>query len=61
LSLLTEYWHSLEDVLTQYVGHNDNKFDYDNEGITHRKHIVADGIIFIGMKCLSHLWTNYWN
>jgi len=33
------YWHTLENVLTQYVRHNDNKFDYDNEGIAHRKHI----------------------
>jgi len=29
-----EYWYSLEDVLTKYVIHNDNKFDYYNEGIT---------------------------
>jgi len=36
------YWHTLEDVLTQYVRHNDNKFDYDNQGIAHRKQIIAD-------------------
>ena len=24
------YWHTLEDVLTQYVRHYHNKFDYDN-------------------------------
>ena len=42
------YWHSLEDVLTQYVRHNDNKFDYDNQGIAHRKHIVVNRIIYIG-------------
>jgi len=29
----------LDDILTKYVRHNDNKFDYDNEGIAHRKHI----------------------
>ena len=29
------YWHTLEDVLTQPVRHNDNKFYYDNEGIAH--------------------------
>ena len=46
----TEYWHTLEDVLTQYVRHNNNKFDYDNEGIAHRKHIVADGIRYIGKE-----------
>jgi len=33
------YWHTLEDVLTQYVRHSNNKFDYDNQGIEHRKHI----------------------
>jgi hypothetical protein len=27
------YWHTLEDVLTQYVRHSNNKFDYDNQGI----------------------------
>ena len=34
----------MEDVLIQYVKHSDNKFDYDNEGIAHRKHIIADRI-----------------
>jgi hypothetical protein len=46
----TEYWHTLDDVLTQYVMHNDNKFDYDNEGISHRKHIIADWIRYIGKE-----------
>jgi len=36
--------------LTQYVRHNDNKFDYDNEGIAHRKHIIADRIRYIGKE-----------
>ena len=27
--------------------HNDNKFDYDNEGIAIRKHIIADSIRYI--------------
>ena len=35
------YWYTLDDILTKYVRHNDNKFDYDNEGIAHRKHIKA--------------------
>jgi len=38
------YWHSLEDVLIQYERHNDNKLDYDKEGIAHRKHIVVNRI-----------------
>jgi len=38
------YWHSLEDVLTQYVRHNDNKFEYDHERIAHRKHIVVSQV-----------------
>ena len=46
----TEYWHTLEDILTQYVRHNDNKFDYDGEGIAHRKHIIADRIRYIGKE-----------
>jgi hypothetical protein len=45
-----EYWYTLEDVLTQYVKHNDNKFDYDNEGIAHRKHIIVDRIRYIGKE-----------
>ncbi|MBD6956391.1 MAG: hypothetical protein F9Y92_07145 [Thermoplasmatales archaeon] len=45
-----EYWYTLEDVLTSYVRHNDNKFDYDNEGIAHRKHIIADRIRYIGKE-----------
>ena len=46
----TEYWYTLDDVLTQYVMHNDNKFDSDNEGISHRKHIIADWIRYIGKE-----------
>ncbi|MGP6207903.1 hypothetical protein ACNF42_07760 [Cuniculiplasma sp. SKW3] len=46
----SEYWHTLEDVLTQYVRHDDHKFDYDDEGIAHRKHIVADRIRYIGKE-----------
>ncbi|MGC8692183.1 MAG: hypothetical protein ACP5RZ_04100, partial [Thermoplasmata archaeon] len=44
------YWYTLEDVLTQYVRHDDHKFDYDNEGIAHRKHIIADRIRYIGKE-----------
>jgi len=44
------YWLSLEDVLTQYVRHNDNKFNYDKEGIAHGKQINADRIIYIGKE-----------
>jgi len=28
-----EYWYTLEEILTKYVMHNDNKFDYDNQGL----------------------------
>ena len=44
-----EYWYTLEDVLTAYVRHNDNKFDYV-DGIAHRKHIIADRIRYIGKE-----------
>lgn len=44
-----EYWKSLEDVLTVYVRHNDNKFDYV-DGIAQRKHIVVDKIRYIGKE-----------
>jgi len=47
---LYEYWYSLEDVFTKYVIHNDNKFDYDKEGIAHRKHIVINRIRYIGKE-----------
>jgi hypothetical protein len=30
--------------------HNDNKSDYDKEGIAHRKHIIADRIRYIGKE-----------
>ena len=36
--------------MTQYVRHCDNKFDYDNEGIAHRKHIVVNRIRYIGKE-----------
>jgi len=45
-----EYWHTLEDVLTSYVRHNDNKFDYNNEGIAQRKPIIVDRIRYIGKE-----------
>ena len=45
----TGYWKSLEDVLTAYVRHNNNKFDYINE-IAHRKHIIVDRIRYIGKE-----------
>jgi len=32
------------------VRHNDNKFDYDNEGIAHRKHIIVSKIRYIGKE-----------
>jgi hypothetical protein len=32
------------------VRHNDNKFDYDSEGIAHRKHIIVDRIRYIGKE-----------
>jgi len=32
------------------VRHSDNKFDYDNEGIAHRRHIIADQIRYIGKE-----------
>jgi hypothetical protein len=44
------YWHTLDDVLTKYVRHNDNKFDYDKEGIAHRKHIVINQIRYVGKE-----------
>jgi len=30
--------------------HNDNKFDYDNQGIAHRKNIVVNRIRYIGKE-----------
>jgi len=38
-----EYRYSLNDTLTKYVRHSDNKCDYDNEGVAYRKHIIAEG------------------
>jgi len=44
------YWYTLDDILTKYVRHNDNKFDYDNQGIAHRKHIFVNRIRYIGKE-----------
>ena len=44
------YWYALDDILTKYVMHYGNKFDYDNQGIAHRKHIIADQIRYIGKE-----------
>jgi len=44
------YWYTLDDILTKYVRHNDNKFDYDNQGIAHRKHINANKIRYTGKE-----------
>jgi hypothetical protein len=44
------YWYTLDDILTKYVRHSDNKFEYDNEGIAHRKHIVVNRIRYIGKE-----------
>ena len=41
------YWHTLDDILTKYVRHNDNKLDYDKEGIAHRKQIAVNRIRYI--------------
>ena len=30
--------------------HNDKKFDYNNEGIAHRKHVVVNRIRYIGKE-----------
>jgi len=44
------YWYTLDDILTKYIRHNDKKFDYDNQGIAHRKYIIADRIRYIGKE-----------
>jgi len=44
------YWYTLDEVLTKYVRHDDNKFDYDKEGIAHRKHIIVNRIRYIGKE-----------
>jgi len=44
------YWYTLDDILTKYVRHNDNKFDYDKEGIAYRKHIIVNRIRYIGKE-----------
>lgn len=36
--------------MTSYVKQDDHKFDYDNERITHRKHIIVDRIRYIGKE-----------
>ena len=41
------YWYTLDGILNKYVRYNDNKFDYDNQGIAHRKHIVVNRIRYM--------------
>ncbi|MEM0139959.1 MAG: hypothetical protein QXZ44_05045 [Ferroplasma sp.] len=43
------YWESLEDVLTNYIRYNDNKFDYIDH-IVKRKHIIVDRVSYIGKE-----------
>jgi len=43
-------WYTIDEVLTKYVRHDDNKFDYDKEGIAHRKHIIVNRIRYIGKE-----------
>jgi len=45
-----EYWYTLDDILTKYVRHCDNKFNYDNEGMAHRKHIIVNQVRYIGKE-----------
>jgi len=47
---LWEYWHTLDEIIMSYMIHNDNKFDYDHEGIAHRKHIIVEKIRYIGKE-----------
>jgi len=45
----TAYWHSLESILTSYVRHDDQKFEYvDNKAV--RRHIITDRIRYIGKE-----------
>jgi len=44
------YWHTLDDIPTKYVMHNDNKFDYDKDRIAHRKQIAVNRIRYIGKE-----------
>ena len=37
-------------MLIQYIRHSYNKFDYDNEGIAQRKHVIADRIRYVGKE-----------
>ena len=48
-SIIGEY-DNLSNILTQCVRHNDNRFDYYNEGIAHTKHIITDQIRYIGKE-----------
>ena len=43
------YWKSLQDVLIQYIRHNDHKFDYIDHA-AQRKHIIVDRIRYIGKE-----------
>jgi len=43
-------WYTIDKVLTKYVRHDDKKFDYDKEGIAHRKHIIVNRIRYIGKE-----------
>ena len=45
----TAYWKPLEKVLTDYVIHNDHKFDYSTNSAK-RLHIITDRIRYIGKE-----------
>jgi len=50
LSPSQTYWYNLDDVLKWYIRLNDNKFDYYNEGIAYRKHIIINLMRYIGKE-----------
>ena len=45
----SHYFKPLSKIITQYVDHPESKFDGDI-GILERKHVQADGVIYIGKE-----------
>ena len=45
----TEYWQSMDNVLSEYINHPESKFEGD-KGVLTRKHVMVHRIVYIGKE-----------
>ncbi len=52
------YWKSLEDVLTNYIRHDDHKYDYTDH-IAKRKHVIVNRIRYMARNQTTLMMHRY--